>query len=259
VKPLRFHAAKGDVDLNMGFTPFTNDGPPHLKADIDVRHVDLHELLGGAGMPDMVRQAAGNAGGFVKIDTRGVSTREFLAHMSGDAGLFIENGQLSQLMEQLAPIDVLGALGVYVRGDKPIPINCFVSRFDIKTGLANVATLLIDTPQDDIVGKGSINFADETLNLSLTPYNKGFTLVSLRTPVDVDGTFAKPEYHLKTGGLVARLGAAIGLGIVLPPAALLPLIDTGLGEHNACSKAYAAQNPPGSPVPTTGSGTPEPK
>jgi uncharacterized protein involved in outer membrane biogenesis len=259
VKPLRFHVAKGDVDLNMSFTPFTNDGPPHLKADIDIRHVDLHGLLGGPGMPDIVRQAAGNAGGFVKVDTRGVSTREFLAHMSGDAGLFIENGQLSQLMEQLAPIDVLGALGVYVRGDKPVPINCFVSRFDIKTGLASISTLLVDTPEDDIVGKGSINFADETLDLSLTPSNKGFTIVSLRTPVDIDGTFHKPDYHLKAGGLLARLGAAVGLGILFPPAALLPLIDTGLGENNACSKAYAAQNPPGSAAPTSGSGTPKSK
>jgi uncharacterized protein involved in outer membrane biogenesis len=259
VKPLRFHVAKGDVDLNMSFTPFTKDGPPHLKADIDVRHVDLQALLGGPGMPDVVRQAAGNAGGFVKIDTRGVSTREFFAHMSGDAGLFIENGQLSQLIEQLAPIDVLGALGVYARGDKPVPINCFVSRFDIKTGLADISTLLVDTPEDDIVATGSINFADETLNLSLTPYNKHFTIVSLRTPVTVDGTFHKPDYHLKTGGLIARVGAAVGLGILFPPAALLPLIDTGLGENNACSKAYAAQNPPGSQTPTTGSSTPKTK
>jgi uncharacterized protein involved in outer membrane biogenesis len=259
VKPLRFHVAKGDVDLNMSFTPFTKDGPPRLKADVDVRHVDLHGLLGGPGMPDIVRQVAGNAGGFVKIDTRGVSTREFLAHMNGDAGLFIENGQLSQLLEQLAPIDVLGALGVYARGDKPVPINCFVSRFDIKNGVATIATLLVDTPEDDIVGKGGINFADETLDLSLTPNNKHFTLVSLRTPVTVDGTFHKPDYHLKAAGLITRLGAAAGLGVLFPPAALLPLIDTGLGENNACSKAYAAQNPPGSPVPASGNGMPQSK
>ncbi|MBV8472039.1 MAG: hypothetical protein JO234_01370, partial [Hyphomicrobiales bacterium] len=169
----------------------------------------------------------------------------------------IENGQLSQLIEQLAPIDVLGALGVYMRNNKPVPINCFVSRFDIKTGLANVSTLLVDTPEDDIVGKGSINFADETLNLTLTPHNKKFTIVSLRTPVDVDGTFHKIDYHLKTGGLMARVGAAVGLGALFPPAALLPLIDTGLGENNACSKAYAAQNPPGSPAPTSGSSVPQ--
>ena len=254
VRPLRFRVAQGDIDLNLRFTPFTTKGPPRLQADVDVRHVDLHRLFGSPAMPDMVHRTAGVAGGFVKLDTRGVSMREYLAHMNGDAGLFVENGQLSQLLEQLAPINVLGALGVYARGDKPVPINCFVSRFDIKSGIATASTILVDTDDDTIVGKGNINFADETLNLSLTPYNKSFTVVSLRTPVDVQGTFHKPTFQPKTGGIIARFGAAVGLGILFPPAALLPLIDVGLGDHNACSKAYAAQRPPS---PATGSSAPD--
>ncbi|MBV9522293.1 MAG: hypothetical protein JO010_05845, partial [Alphaproteobacteria bacterium] len=60
----------------------------------------------------------------------------------------------------------------------------------------------------------------------------------------------------KAGGLAARLGAAVGLGIAFPPAALLALMDTGLGEKNACSAAYAAQAPPGQPAPKTGSSAP---
>jgi uncharacterized protein involved in outer membrane biogenesis len=244
LQPLRFHVAQGDVDLNLSFTPFTQKGPPHLNGAIDVRHVDLHELLRGSGTP-LLTQSAGVVGGFVKIDTAGTSLREFLAAMNGDAGIFMQNGQISRLLQQLAPINVLGALGVYVAGDKPIAINCLVSRFDIKSGVATASTLLLDTPDTTIAGAGNLNFASETIYLSLAPRNKKFTTVSLRTPVDVKGTFGKPEYSVQAGGLVARLGAAVGLGIVFPPAALLPLIDTGLGENNACSAAYAAQQPPG--------------
>ena len=179
--------------------------------------------------------------------------------MNGDAGIFMENGKLSALLEQVAPINVLGALGVYVRGDKPVQINCFVSRFDIKQGTATATTLLFDTNDDTVVGQGNINFGDETLYLRLVPYNKSFTSVSLRTPVDVRGTFKKPQYHLEVGGLVARLGAAVGLGVLFPPAALLPLVDTGLGDNNGCSKAYAAQRPPGNAEPKTGTSTPPAK
>ncbi|HEV8029014.1 MAG TPA: hypothetical protein VGP50_16390, partial [Stellaceae bacterium] len=178
-------------------------------------------------------------------------------HMNGDAGVFLGNGQVSALLEQLAPINVLGALGVYVTGDRPVQINCMVSRFDIKAGVATASTLLVDTKAVEIVGKGNLNFADETLDLNLEPYNKGPTVVSLRMPVDITGTFAKPDYHLETATLVARLGAAVGLGVLFPPAALAPLVDIGLGDANACSKAYAAQNPPGSPTPTAGSSTPK--
>jgi AsmA family protein len=259
LRRLRFHAAQGDVDLSFRFTPFTKSGPPHLNASIDIRHVDLHQLLGGPSMPDIVKQTAGTAGGFIKIDTSGVTMREFLQRMNGDAGIFMENGQLSQLLEQIAPINVLGALGVYVLGGKPVPINCFVSRFDIKQGIATATTSLFDTANETIVGEGNINFADETFYLRLVPYNKSFTVVTLRSPVDVRGTFKKPQYHIEAGGLAARLGAAVGLGILFPPAALLPLIDTGLGDNNACSKAYTAQRPPGNAEPQTGTSTPPAK
>ena len=256
LRRLRFHAAQGDVDLSFHFTPFTKDGPPRLNANIDIRHIDLHQLLSGPSMPEFVKQTAGTVGGFIKIDTRGASLREFLAHMDGDASLFMQNGQLSQLLEQIVPINVLAALGVYVLGGKPVQINCFVSRFDIKQGIATATALLFDTENDTVVGEGNVNFADETLYLRLVPYNKKFTVVSLRSPVDVRGTFKKPEYHVEVGKLAARLAAAVGLGVLFPPAALLPLIDVGLGEHNACSQAYAAQRPPGNPEPKTGTSTP---
>jgi AsmA family protein len=248
VKPLRFHTANGDVDLNLRFTPFTAKSPPRLGGEIDVKHIDLHQLLRDQGSA-MVKQTGGTVGGFIKIDTNGVSLRELLARMNGDAGFFMENGQVSDLLQKLAPIDVLGALGVYASGDKPVPINCLVSRFAIKDGVASASTLLLDTDDTQIAGAGDINFASEGLALSFTPRNKHFTVVSLRSPVDIGGTMAKPDFNIRTGELITRLGAAVGLGIVFPPAALLPLIDTGLGEHNACQAAYAQQQPPGNPQP----------
>jgi AsmA family protein len=256
LKPFRFHLAQGDVDLNLHFTPFTRHTPPKLHGEIDVRHIDLHKLLDQPSRPQMLRDTAGIIGGFVKIDTTGVSTREFLAHMNGDAGFFMENGRVSQLLEQLAPIDVLSALGVYLSGDKPVPINCLVSRFAIKQGVATATTFVVDTDADSIVGRGNVNFADETLFLDFNPYNKHLRIVSLRTPVEVQGTLGKPAFHVESGKIVQRIGEALGLGVVFPPAALVPLIDTGLGHDNACAKAYAAQHPPGNPEPKSGSSVP---
>src|SRR5919198_1095661 len=58
VKPLRFHTARGDVDLTLHFNPFTTDSPPRLRAAIDVRHVDLHELLRN-GSSEIVKKTGG--------------------------------------------------------------------------------------------------------------------------------------------------------------------------------------------------------
>ena len=242
VNPLRFHAAQGDVDLSFHFTPFTNDTPPRLHADAEIRHVDLHKLLDHPGQSEILRKTAGIVGGFVKIDTTGVSVREMLGRMDGDAGLFMDNGRISQLLEQGIPLDVLGALGVYVSGDKPVLVNCLISRFAIKKGVAAVSTLLLDTADTVVTGEGSVNFPSETIFVTLTPYNKHFTAVALRVPVDIHGTFAAPTYDFRRGELAKRIGEALGLGVIFPPAAIVPLVDTGLGYQNACATSLLAKS-----------------
>jgi uncharacterized protein involved in outer membrane biogenesis len=253
VNPLRFHVAQGDVDLNFHFTPFTRDTPPEMQIAIDVRHVDLHQLLGPPTGPPTQQKITGIVGGFVKIDTTGVSMRQFLAHMDGDAEIFMANGRDSQLLQHLTPTDALSALGLYVARDKPVSIICLVSRFAIKQGVATATTLMVDTDTDTIVGRGNMNFADEALLLELEPYSKHPSIVSPRAPVEIQGTFGKPTFHVEFGKLIQRVGEALGLGGLSPPAALVTLTDTGLGHDNACSKAYAAQPAPGNAEPKSGS------
>jgi len=53
------------------------------------------------------------------------------------------------------------------------------------------------------------------------------SLLALRGPIVIDGTFKAPSVHPAVGPVALRVGAAIGLGAVAPPLALLPLIDFG--------------------------------
>lgn len=240
-QPLRFQIARGDVDLNLHFTPFAKAGPPRMRGRIDIRHVDLHKLLSGPDLPAMFRKTSGTLGGFAAIDTNGTTLREFLARMSGNAGIFVGNGSFSNLLQKLAPIDALEALGIYVTGDEPIKLNCMVSRFDIRQGVASSSTLLLDTSATQIQGSGRIDFGAETLSVELDPKNKSFTLVSLRAPVTVGGPLGKPNFAVKKAGLIGRAGVAVAAGILFPPAAILPLIDLGLGATNSCSKAFGPE------------------
>jgi hypothetical protein len=67
VRPLPFHTARGDVDLNFQLASATKDAPPHLHVDIDIRHVDLHKLFSVPAMPQMVQKTAGMLGGFLSF------------------------------------------------------------------------------------------------------------------------------------------------------------------------------------------------
>ena len=79
-----------------------------------------------------------------------------------------------------------------------------------------------------------MNFPSETIFVTLWPHNKNFTLVAVRAPVDIHGTFASLIYNFRRGQVMRRLGEALSL-------ALVPLVDAGLGDDNICRKAFRAQ------------------
>lgn len=237
--PLRFGIADGTTSFDMRIAPAD---PARIELALDVRHVDLHKLVAGTGMPAMLKQSAGTIGGFVQFTGTGASLRDFLGSMNGTASLFMGNGQLSQLLQEIAGLNVLQAVGLLATGDKPVPINCMVARFDLDKGVATAKTLVLDTTDTLIVGKGNFNFSAETLYVDFDPYHKHFTPLTLRTPIEVRGTFGKPSIAVSKTSIAERLGAAIGLGVLLPPVgALLPLMDTGLGPENACRRAFTPQ------------------
>jgi len=62
-------------------------------------------------------------------------------------------------------------------------------------------------------------------------------LLSLRTPVDIGGTFADPAIGLHPDPLGWKVVAAAALGAVAPLAALIPLIDPAQPADGGCQQA----------------------
>ena len=59
---------------------------------------------------------------------------------------------------------------------------------------------------------------------------------------NITGTLKNPTVRLGAE-LAARGGAALGLGVLFPPLALLPTIQLGIGQSDACQKAIADAHP----------------
>jgi AsmA family protein len=239
IDPLRFHAASGDFALQLQYNPFTHKTPPQLNVKLDIRHIQLHPLLQGMGLPPFVAATSGIVGGGGTIETTGTSLKDFVSRMNGNAAIFLEDGQMSDLLQKLIPIDAAKALGTYISGDKIVPIDCLIARFDIDSGVAKPSTFVFNTPDTSVVGSGSIDFGKEVIDLTLKPYNRKFTLVSLRTPIEIKGKLRKPDFHIDTHSIIQRIGESLGLGVIFPPAAVLPLVDKGLGGQNRCSKFFS--------------------
>lgn len=85
-----------------------------------------------------------------------------------------------------------------------------------------------------VSGGGSIDLSRETLDWRIRTASKRASIGSLPTSIAITGSFKDPSIQPDLAELAVRGGAAVGLGILLLPLALLPTIQLGVGENNQC-------------------------
>ncbi len=231
VHPATLGIGTGSIVTNLDLA--TDDNLIHTKADIDVRRVDLSRLMASTHL----FQGQGVIGGSANIETTGNSLSAMLGNGNGGMRLFMNGGDLSALLVDLSGLQfgnaVLSALGIPDRAT----IRCLITDIGMKNGVADLRTLLLSTSEANTYGSGNIDFKNEHLDLKLTTDANHFTIGSLHAPIGITGTFRDPSIAPGYGELGVRGGAAVGLGVLFPPLALLPTIQLGLGQDNACAKA----------------------
>ena len=233
--PVSFGVGKGRISADFEIAP-RNDKALAMKANIDFRQVDVSRLLSATH----TFGGAGTIGGRAVIDGTGNSFAQIMAHGSGDLKLFMTGGDLSALLVDLAGLDfgnsVLSLLGIPNR----TPVRCMVVDMPLEQGILSTHTLLIDTTEANVIGSGSINLRNESIDYKVRTDPKHFAVGKLNVPVDITGLLKSPSVLPDPGALAARGGAAAALGVLLTPlAALLPTIQLGLGHDTDCSKTIA--------------------
>jgi uncharacterized protein involved in outer membrane biogenesis len=220
----------GDIDLQPVGGP---DGKLiRLRSDIGVQHVDLRRLIQTTGVAD----GSGIIGGHAVLDSTGNSVATFAGNGDGSVQLVMDGGgDLSALLVDLSGFEfgnsLLSALGIPSREQ----IECFVGDFGLQRGLLTTRTLLLDTNANVVHGTGSANLRDETLDFHLKTDAKHFSIGTLPTPIAITGTFKHPSIKPEILPLAARGGIAAALGVLFPPAALLPMIQLGVGDNGRCA------------------------
>lgn len=164
-----------------------------------------------------------------RIDLQGVgySTAQMLASADGRMLVNWSQGKVSELALEVIGLDIAQALGVMLRGDQALPVNCGGADLVVKQGRIEPRVMLIDTAESTIWVDGSMSLANEQLALVAHVAPKDFSLLSLRTPVHIDGTLASPKVSFEKPPMLRRLVPAVLLAAVVPVAALVPLADSG--------------------------------
>ncbi|MGH8032231.1 MAG: AsmA family protein [Luteimonas sp.] len=229
--PLNFGFAGGDIRSTIRMN--AREPTIRTRADITLRGLNLAQLMPGI---ELAKDAVGRVGGRIKLDTRGNSIAKMLGSADGTIAVGMGRGQVSKLLMKLAGLNLGGALRTKLAGDKSILIRCAYGDFTVKDGVMNARALEFDTTDTVVLGSGDISLRDETLDLTMRPRPKVRSPLSLRAPLYVDGTFKHPNFRPDYTRIGLRGAAAIALGVIAPPAALLATLEFGGGKDSDCAR-----------------------
>ncbi|MDL2354404.1 MAG: AsmA family protein, partial [Pseudomonadota bacterium] len=239
LNPLNFTIAGGSMVSNIKLDGSGRDGKDAIKATAKVtaRHLQIKQLFPTI---DKMQATVGEVNGDAQLSATGNSISTLLASSNGELKTLINQGSVSKLLLEEAGLNIGNVVLTKLFGDKPVKLNCMATDFAVTNGLMQTRTFVVDTDEAVITADGTVNLADEQMNLTLRPQTKSLRIFSLRAPLHVSGPFSQPKVSVDKGVLALKAGGAVALSALAPLAALLPLINTGPGQDSACGQLLAA-------------------
>lgn len=216
-----------------------------LDATAELRRVDVSRLMQKTGY-----QGSGRIGGSAAVKSKGRTIAELLGEGNGEVKLAMAGGDFSALLLDLSGLDfgnaLLSAIGIGRRTE----VRCLVGDFELKQGLLETRSFVLDTGNTNLLLDGGANFKDESLNLRLSTQPKRANIGRLKAPIHITGRFADPSIRPDLVDIGLRTGAAVALGVLLTPlAAILPTLQLGPGEDRNCQALLAEANTRAPPQP----------
>lgn len=218
-----------------------NSDPAQASVKLDARALQLSRLFPGF---QKMQASFGKIHGEIDLKGRGNSVAQMLGTSSGDVALLMGGGEISNILLEFAGLDGGEILKFMVRGDRNVRLRCAATAFGVQAGVMTSRAFVLDTTDTVIYGAGGISLADESIDLTLRPYPKDLSILSLRSPIKVGGSFAEPKAGVDKGALGGRAGLALALGAINPLLALAATIETGPGRDADCSAVLREASAP---------------
>ena len=229
--PLDFGVAGGHlsavITLDGGKDPMT------ARAQLRARKILLAKLFPAV---ELTKASIGQVNGELDLAGKGNSVGRMLAGADGKVGMAVTGGEVSRLMMEKIGLHLLEILQLKMSGDTLVKLRCAVVDFDVKAGTMRAESLVFDTEVTTIIGTGSIDLATEKLDLILVPKTKNTSIVALRSPIHIRGSFAEPDIGVDKKRVALRAAGAAALALLNPLLVLVPLVDAGPGKNSDCGQ-----------------------
>jgi uncharacterized protein involved in outer membrane biogenesis len=222
--PLSFGVGTGRLIADLDLVPLS-DRNVRAKMDLRMQNLDVSRLMAATH----TFQGAGAISGVGAIDATGDSLASLLGHGNGEVKMAMAGGDLSAVLVDLTGLEFGNALLSALGMPQKTQVQCFVGDLALQEGVLDFRALELDTKETLTNVSGAVNLARETIDLHLRTQAKHFSIGSLPTNINITGTFKSPT--IRPGAAVAaRAGAAVGLGVLFAPLAILPTIQFGTSK-----------------------------
>ncbi len=249
--PLKAGVGGGTLDGRIGLR--AREKGVGVEAVLKANRVDVDLVARELGLTE-------KPGGKLDLDLNlkgdGGSVAEIMAGVTGKTLLVMTKGRIQNKYLDLLGADVgsstLRLLNPFSQETQYVEINCFVSGFDVRAGIAQSTALVLDTNHVTVVGEGKINLKSEELDLSFKPSPKegvgisglgkiSLNLGELARPFKLGGTLAKPTMVFDLTQAALSIGRALGGAALFGPAGIAAYLSGGPPtEGNACLAALDA-------------------
>jgi AsmA family protein len=244
-EPLNFGVAGGTLSSNVHLDGSTT--PLKGRMSTVARHLKLKQLLPTV---KTMQSALGEVNGDAALSATGNSPAALAGSANGEVKMLITDGTVSRLYMEAAGLNVANTVYEKLFGKHDVKINCAAADFVATDGVLDSRVFALDTDDAVIDMDGTVNLKTEEMNLNIHPHTKGFRVFSLRSPLYVKGTFKDPHVGVNAGALAVRGAAAVGLGLINPFAALIPLIAPSNNKPLPCQQMLAdMRTAPSAPPP----------
>ena len=237
--PLSLGVAGGTVAGSIQID--SNVKPATFQTRLQVSALRLNQLFPTV---ETTKTGLGRISGQFDLNGRGNSAAQMLGSASGNMAVLMGKGEISNILLEFMGLDGGEIIKFLLRGDRTVQLRCAAAAFDVKQGLMTSRAIVLDTSDTVITGEGRISLADETLDILLKPQPKDKSILSLRSPLRIGGTFAQPSAGPEKTALAGRVGLALLLGAINPLLALAATVETGPGENADCASVLALAEKP---------------
>ncbi len=154
----------------------------------------------------------------------------------------IPSGTVNKTLADILGLDLQRtAFQLITRNKDDTPVRCGVADFEARNGTLTAAQVVFDTNVVKVTGSGSIDLADEKVDLRFTGKPKKISFARLNAPITVTGSLGSPKVGVDLAKAAPQAAAAVAIGVFAAPlAAILPFVFSGTSKNADCGALLGA-------------------